>query len=356
MGANIASMSAVLRLLRLTALATFCILPVLHAETWILANGDRLTGILLAQDAQNLEIDHPQLGRLTVPRSALQPESAALAAAPTPAPAPAPAPAAAKPAAAAPSTPATAKPAVARVDDAKKDARPKWTRSLEVGFIMQEGVKSTRDLNLRAQAEGRIGRSSIRGTARVTRSESEGLVTRDRDEADFRWRRDFNKRTFAQALTTYSSDDIRKVDLSLEQQLGGGYRLIDSDRHKVNVGLGAVVQQFEREGYEDQTALLGSFFQDYTLAWNSRFKVTQEASIQVADRSPVLARSGTSSTTTLNAPREGAYRFKLNTALQSKVTDEISLNLRFEYDYDHSIAEENLRADSRLTTSLGYSW
>ena len=43
-----------------------------RAGTWVLANGDRLTGELVQEKEAYLEILHPQLGRLQVPRSALQ--------------------------------------------------------------------------------------------------------------------------------------------------------------------------------------------------------------------------------------------------------------------------------------------
>lgn len=302
----------------------------------MLVNGDRLTGTLLKETDSALEIEHPQLGRLTIARTALQGSVTEAATATKPA---------AAAFAAAVQTPAAKSP--------PPPTRPQWARQIEFGFSMQEGAKSARDLSLRGQVEGRIGANSLRGTARVLRSQSEGVVTRDRDEADFRWRRDFNRRTFAQALTTYNSDDIRNIDYSIEQQLGGGYRVVDGERQKMNLGLGAVLQRQVRKGYEDDTTLLGSAFQDYAFSWNDRFKVTQESSVQFADEAPAISRH---SPTLATAPSNGNYRFKFNTTLQSKMTDQVSLNLRFDYDYDRSIAEPVLRSDSRLTTSLGYAW
>jgi putative salt-induced outer membrane protein YdiY len=175
-------------------------------------------------------------------------------------------------------------------------------------------------------------------------------VTNNR-EADFRWRYDINKRLFAQSLTTYESDEVRKLDLGVEQQFGGGYRLVDNDRHKVNVGLGAVVQFLARANSGDQTALLGAFFQDYAYQWNSRVKLVEESSLMVSDTGTLNVKSALTST-----PVEGSYRMRFNTGVQSKVTDRMSLNVRFEYDYDRSVLDHELRADQRLTTSLGYIW
>jgi putative salt-induced outer membrane protein YdiY len=323
------------RLPAVLAAVLLSLLPVAAcAGTWVLANGDRLTGRLVAETATEVVVEHPQLGRLTLPRTALQP-------------APAPAPVAEV--ATAPAAPAKTK---ELTDD---EAAGKWRRKVELGVVLQDGPKVSRDLNLRVQTEGRWAGNSIRATAAATRAEADGKVTRDREEAEVRVRRDFNRRTFAQTLTNYFSDDVRRVDLSVEQQVGGGYRVLDSRRQKASVGVGAVLQRYEREGYLDQTAVLGSAFQDYAYAWNDRVKLTQESSLQFSDRAPAIARNVAGGTLADDTP-DGTYRLKLNTTLQTKMTDQVSLNLRYEYDFDRSIVEPELRADSRLTTSLVYAW
>lgn len=304
------------------------------ADTWILANGDRLTGRLIAETGAGIEIEHPQLGRLVLTRAQLRGDIQE-------SPAPAARATAAKP-------PAPASPAV------RAGKRIQWKRQVDFGYTMQEGAKTREELNARAQVEARKGSDSFRGTARVLRAKSQGTLTLDRVEADLRWRHDFSKRLFAQAQTVYASDDVRRIDLSLEQQLGGGYRLLDGERHVVNVGLGAVVQHLAREGYDDTTALLGSFFQDYSLALNSRLKLAQEATVFVADSAGLAARGGRTALAT--APSDASYRVKFNTALQGRMSDHVSLTLRYEYDYDGSLPNPDLREDSRLTTSVGYSW
>jgi putative salt-induced outer membrane protein YdiY len=305
-----------------------------RAASWMLANGDRLTGTLVRETEAELEIRHDQLGTLKIPRSALAPAPSAPTAA-----------ALAK----VPTTPDTA-PA------GKSDkVIPKWTRQLELGYSTQEGAKTKRDLTARFSIEGRDKKSnSYRATATAQRSEAQGIITADRQQADFRWRHDFSKRLFTQSLSTYSSDDLKQINYSVEQQLGGGYKILDGPKQQVNVGLGAVVQRLSRDGYEDYTALLGSAFQDYSLQWDKRFKFTQEATVFLADSPNMSARGGRS--TVVGAPTDGNYRIKFNAALQSRMTERISLNLRYELDYDHSVPDPNFRSDSRLTSSLGYAW
>lgn len=321
-------------------LRTVLLLPVLllfvpaRAATWVLANGDRLTGALVRETGAELEIRHDQLGTLKIPRSALAPTpgpvtAAALAKVPS-----------------APGGPLTAK---------SDKVIPKWTRQIELGYSTQDGAKTKRDLTARFAIEGRDRKSnSYRATATAQRSEAQGAITADRQVADFRWRHDFNRRLFTQSLTTYSSDDLKQINYSVEQQLGGGYKLLDAPKQQVNVGLGAVVQRLSRDGYEDYTALLGSAFQDYSLQFNNRLKLTQEATVFIADSPNMSARGGRSSVTL--APADGNYRLKFNAALQSRMTDRISLNLRYELDYDHSVPDPTYRSDSRLTSSLGYAW
>jgi len=308
-----------------------------RAATWLLANGDRLTGELVGEDPQFIEVLHPQLGRIRVPRAALRaPDASAVPAA-----------TAAKAPAGAPAVQGETK------ADLKAQPAPSWKRQFELGYAQQSGAKEKQDLSIRMQLDGRKGENTFRATGRLLRSEADGVVATDRREGDFRWRYDIDKRLFAQTLTTYVEDNVRQIDLSMEQQFGGGYRLVDTERHKVNVGLGAVVQYLQRRTTEDQKALLGSFFQDYAYQWNSHFKLVQESSFMVSNTGALSFRSGlgTPATTT-----EGSYRVKFNTGLQSKVTDHMSLNMRFEYDYDRAVIEPELRADQRLTTSLGYLW
>lgn len=311
--------------------------PAASAGSWVLANGDQLRGELVRQTDREIVIDHPVLGRLAIPRTAL---SAAKIESTS------------SPGAVLATGPENSAPQVTEV--ATTARRILWKRQIELGFARSDGgAFSKEDLSARAEVEARLLSNSYRASVRVLRSESDDVVVVDRQEADFRWRHDFSKRLFAQSLTSYAADDIRRIDLSLEQQLGGGYRVIDAGRHQMNLGVGAVVRHLAREGEDDNTTLLGSTFQDYTLHWNDRFKLTQEATLFVADRANISGRGGAP---LLGTPQAGNYRVRFNAAVQTKMTEQMSLNLRYEYDYDRSIPDPILRSDARLTTSLGYLW
>lgn len=315
---------------KMLALFVCLLAPVLsgRAAVWNLANGDRLTGELVRETQTHVEVKHPQLGLIKIPRAELLTTVVAH------------------------ETVADARVARPTEGTAVKPKIPKWKRQVDVGYAQQAGAREKQDLSLRMQLDGKQGENTYRATARLLQAETDNLTVTDRREADFRWRYDINKRLFTQALTTYVEDGVRKIDLSLEQQVGGGYRIVDGSRHKANVGLGAVAQYLDRENTEAQTTLLGSFFQDYAYEVNSRLKLTQESSFMYSDTGALTTRAGT----LLSAPTAGSYRLKFNTGMQSKVTDRMSLNVRFEYDYDRSILDSELRTDQRFTTSLGYLW
>lgn len=311
-----------------------CLLaPVLpgRAAVWNLANGDRLTGELVQETKTHVEVKHPQLGLIKIPREELLTTVAARETA-----------ADAK----------TTRPSQPAESTAVKPKIAKWKRQVDVGYAQQAGAKEKQDLSLRMQLDGKHGANTYRATARLLQTEADGLTVTERREADFRWRYDINKRLFTQALTTYVEDGVRNIDLSLEQQIGGGYRIVDSPKHKANVGLGAVAQYLDRTDTETKTTVLGSFFQDYVYEVNSRLKLTQESSFMYSDTGALTSQSGA----TAGAPTAGSYRLKFNTGMQSKVTNSMSLNVRFEYDYDRSILDPELRTDQRFTTSLGYMW
>jgi len=319
----------------------------LRADVWVLRNGDRLTGKLLEEDEETIEIQHPTLGVLRFARSALQ--TAIPAAVPVgPAPVGS-APAVAKTAeASAPTAPAApAGPAVASVTTTQ--SAPRWKRQIELGLSVFSGTTEKTDLNARFQIDGRIRSDTFRGTARVLQTDLNDKTVADRQEGEFRWRHDFSGRLFAQTLTTYFSDGVRNIDTNVEQQVGGGYRFVDLRRHKMNVGLGASAQYLDREDATAGTALLGTLFQDYAFTFSDRLKLNQESSFQIASER-------LSATTVTGQQAEGNYRVKFNSSIQSKVTSQMSLNLRYEYDYDSTVADSRLRGDQRLITALGYTF
>lgn len=297
---------------------------------------DSLAGLPPAQptaDSPSSATTTPAKPPAAVAAKAASPPPAATKAAPAPEPAPKPSPAA-KPAAA----------SVAKSEPAAKPSRPPWRGKVEFGFKQQSGRSDRVDFDVRADAQRSLGRNSYRANTRVLYAKSNDRIISDRQEGSFRWRRDFSKTIFSQSLTTYYSDDVKSIDHNYEQNIGFGYRVLDRPAHIVNAGLGLTGQYRQTVNATNEGYVLGEFFEDYTYKINGRFTLTQDFLAQWSSKAAS------------NNPAAQNYKFRFNAALQGRVTTKLSVNLRFEYEFDNAIANRNARTDQRISSSLGYAF
>lgn len=230
---------------------------------------------------------------------------------------------------------------------------PKWKGKIEFGFNNQTGRTETSSLNLRGETTYAKDRSSYRVNARYLYGESTGLVTSDRRDAGFRWRHDLSGRIFAQAVTSYFSDRVANVDINLEQNAGFGYKFHDKDRSKASVGAGLTLQYREAAGVENGATVLGELFQDYTYKINGRLTFSQD--INALYSPDARTRTLLVAAPSLSEEAEN-YKIRFNSTLQGKLSERISLNLRYEYEYDNAILSRDNRTDQRVSSSLGYSF
>jgi putative salt-induced outer membrane protein YdiY len=229
----------------------------------------------------------------------------------------------------------------------------KWRGKVEFGLNNQTGRNETTNLNLRGETQLTKANNDYRLNARYLYGESFGRITTDRRDGSFRWRRELSPKIFAQTNTSYFSDRVAKVDLNAEQNLGMGYKFLQGDRNKASIGGGLTTQYREAAGVENGTSVLGEFFQDYAYKINGRLTFSQ-------DLNALFSPDSRTRTVTINLTsfREEAdnYKIRFNSALQGKLSERISLNLRYEYEYDNAILNRDNRIDQRVSSSLGYSF
>lgn len=371
--------SAVCALLFLAG--TLSPVPALAAHL-VLRNGDRITGEVVSRENGRITFRSPLLGEIIVAEvdaavdelggtaenanmseslAGLPPQNPAAPASSAPRPpaqtppppAKSPAPTAAPPAgspavAKAPAAKPAAKPAapaVAKADTASaKPARPPWKGKIEFGFKQHSGRSDRIDFDLRADVERKVGLDSYRANGRIIYGKLNGRINTDRHEASFRWRHDFSKTVFSQMVSTYYADDVKLIDHNYEQNVGFGYRLLDRKAHIVNAGLGVTGQYRESANAPSDGYVLGELFEDYTFKINGRFTLLQDFLAQWSSKAP----SG--------SPDAQNYKLRFNTALQGRVTQRLSMNLRFEYEFDNSIVNRDARVDQRISSSLGYAF
>ena len=223
--------------------------------------------------------------------------------------------------------------------------KAKWKGKIEFGYQQQSGRREMVNGSLRVDIENSTKTANLfKASGRALYGKQNAQVNSERYEASFRWRHEFGERMFTQTLSSYLSDRVKRIDHNYEQNAGLGYRFIQHQRHVLNAGLGATAQYREALGVTEDIVYLGEFFQDYSYKINGRLSFLQESNALYASK-PVL-----------HAGQEADnYRVRFNTALQGKVSERVSLNLRFEYEYDNTVVNPALRADQRVTSSIGYA-
>jgi putative salt-induced outer membrane protein YdiY len=230
---------------------------------------------------------------------------------------------------------------------------PKWKGKLEFGFNNHSGRIEAKSLNLRGETTYVKKANNYRVNARYLYGETNGLITSDRRDASFRWRRELSGKVFAQTATSYFSDRVARVDANLEQNAGFGYKFLTQDRSTASVGGGLTLQYRDAAGVENGATVLGEFFQDYSYKINGRLTFSQDLN---ALYSPdPRTRTVIAGTSALSEEADN-YKIRFNSTLQGKLSERISLNLRYEYEYDNAILLKDNRSDQRVSSSLGYSF
>jgi putative salt-induced outer membrane protein YdiY len=304
-----------------------------------LRNGDRVSGELLRRADGKIFFRSPVLGEIVVNEAdavvveepdtpveslvGLPPDNSAVPmSASTPPPAP--------------SDPSATEPQVT--------PKHPWHGTIEFGYQQQSGRNNATSYSIRGDSDRTVGTLDTKISGRMLYGKQDESVSTDRYDASLRFRYELSKRAFAQSLSSYTSDRVKGIDLNFEQNVGAGFRLFKSTRHEANIGLGATEQVREADGITNDKKLLGEFFQDYTYHFSGRLSFLQDANLQY---SPKYVSNGQR-----DMPN---YRIRFNTALQGKISERVSLNLRYEYEFDNTVPYTAEKQDQRITSSIGYS-
>jgi putative salt-induced outer membrane protein YdiY len=337
------------RLVALFALPFLALLPAaLSADTLALANGDRLQGRLLSREAGVIRWESPILGTITVAESkaTVLPDSAVATATPARQQTPPASGTANAQLAATTAQPAGTMPA---------NAKPNCETTVESGLTLQSGRSDRADINLRAESTYQRRRNTFRTQAKYLYSKADGSVTTDRTEAAFRWRRELDARWFGQTNTAYLSAKIKGIDHSIEQNIGLGYRLIKTERTQASIGAGVNGQYREIADTDTGHSLFGEIFQDFAIKLTPRLDLGEDFTVMYAPSSRGI-RILSDGTVQVIDDTVANFKHTLNAYLRGKLTDTLSVALRYEYEFDNTYVSESEKADQRITTTLGYTF
>lgn len=329
-----------------------------RADELHLRNGDRVTGTLVRRGEGKIYFRSTLLGELVVSET----EASVIEAPETPVeslaglPPHHPSDPAHPPAQADPKAPATATSAAPNaVAATPKKPDTSWKGKIEFGYQNQSGRTNALNLTLRADAERTVAVDNYRFNFRYLNGKTGASVSADRQDASFRWRHELSEKLFGQAVSSYSADKVKQINSDIEQNVGVGYKVLERSRQTASVGTGVTLQYRDAVAIEHGLTYLGEFFQDYTYKVNGRLTLSQDSNAQF---SPESRGQFTYVNNQLVPTQTDArnYKLRFNTTLQGKVTNTVSLNLRFEYEYDNAIYDPNARTDQRVSSSIGYAF
>lgn len=320
------------------------------ADELHLVNGDKITGSVVSETTETITFKSPILGEFTVSRnqakiipSAGPPEAHIESLAglpPTPE-----------------SQPSSKKsgPKKGPAQKSKESDTPPWKGKIEFGFRQQQGRTDAINFDVRASAKRKLEIDSFALDTRLLYGEQGNRTINDRYDGSFRWRRDLSERTFAQTLTSFTSDKQKNINQNWEQNIGAGMSLMKSETHKLNLGGGLTGQYRDSSDVESGFFTLLELFQDYQYQINGRLTFLQEAVAQYSPDSQTRFITVPNQPTAA-IPGETNYKVRFNTTLQGKISERLSLNLRFEYEFDNAVANKDARIDQRITSSIGYAF
>lgn len=295
-----------------------------------LANGEVLVGAVVAEEETVVVFRSQTWGEVRVPKVG---SKLTVIAAET-----------AEPVAQAPGWVKTAEPApaapppVVATPAAAPESRVKWRRAIEAGYTYQSTGNQVSTHSTYARAE--ITRETPTGLAalegRYLYGEQNSVRNTDKAEVAFRVREKIKDRLNVRNTFSYSFDRLKDLSNQFEEVLGLSYEVFKSPKLFYAIGPGLAVQYAEPARGQDGFKYLGDV--------SHEFKWQIVPRVSISNISSVLFR-----------PDElEDHRFRSNSVLSGQITDQVSVNLRYEYEYEAIRPVAAGRSDNRVFTTLGY--
>src|SRR5690606_37307851 len=142
--------------------------------------------------------------------------------------------------------------------------RPPWTGRFDLGYTWQSGRAEKNELSGRGQADRKVDGSNYQAIGEFLYGQANGEKNTHRYMGSFRWREAISDRWFSQSLTRYEADRMREVRNRVEQNLGIGYRFLQTENAEGSVVPGLTIQYTDERGLDDRWNYLASVFQDLT--------------------------------------------------------------------------------------------
>ena len=225
---------------------------------------------------------------------------------------------------------------------AVKSAQPevKWKKSLEAGYNYQSrgSLVSTTSTYVRAELSRTTPTGLVSLDGRYLYGEQNSARNTDKLDLNFKLREQFRGRLDIRNDLSYGYDYLKELSHEFQDTLGVTYTAFKTPRIYYMIGPGFAVQYAEPKLGDKGVKYLGD--------------VSHEFFWQIIDR---VSFKNTASY--LFSPEDiQDYRLRVNSVLSGQITENVSVNLRYEYEFEAIRPVADGRSDHRIFTTLGYTF
>jgi hypothetical protein len=292
-----------------------------------LKSGDKITGALLSESSTNLVVNHPVLGKLTVPLGDIEkrltnaPALVQKTNTPPPVAAPKPAPA-----------------PVVVVKPAPPPAPPKpkpWIAEFQFGLNLRYTTKEQEDFFTTAKVSYNVNKLRNVADYGFTYGKTEGVLSANRLVGTIKSDYDLSKRVYVYNLMGAGYDEIRKIDIQYEVGPGFGVQLLVLTNFVLKGELGVSYQEQFRSDNTDQMTYSARFAQIFT--WKISDRLVTDAKLEYFP----------------NLERVEHYRLRMEAIIKYALLKNLSVNLNLIDLYDTLPASGVDKNDLQIRSALG---
>lgn len=212
-----------------------------------------------------------------------------------------------------------------------------WTRSVEGGLSFQQrgNADSNYAASLRANFTRVVGPNNLSLTLRYLVADQNNERSSDRFDSEAAFRHSLNNERFLlRSNLLYRFDRLREFSNYVESSFGFVYKFWDSEQAEFWIGPGATFNYTEPKFGEDGYRWLGDMRSGINIQFGPR--------ISFEHQGVFLFRIDDFSN----------YRIRIDQALKAAITDQITVGLRYEYEYESILLFEDGRGEHRFFSTI----
>lgn len=220
-------------------------------------------------------------------------------------------------------------------DDVEAAEEGGWSGSVDLGYLASSGNTETSSLNFGVAAEYEtlpwIHNLSL-STVRATDS---GATTAERLQATYKVDYELNEHDYVYGSLAYEKDRFSGLDRRTSETVGYGRRVLDDERHELDLEAGLGASQLERSDGTSQREMITRLFGDY------RWKVSDNASIQ----QKVL----------VEAASQNTYLESVS-SMRAAINDSLALKLSYTVKRNSEVTAGRENTDTYTSVAISYSF